>query len=440
MKFLLLTACCILGMGDRWPGFLGAGNDAGDASSLPLQWGPEKNIAWTVDLPGHGQSSPVAWDGRVFVTSVEGPNKDHCLVHCYQISDGSLLWKASIDSSDPVKDSLYVSRAAPTPVVDGNGLYAFFESGDLVAYTLDGKQRWKRSLSEDYGKFKNEFGLGASLAQTDDRIFALVDDDGPSYVVAIGKNDGEVLWKRDRTPRRSWSSPAIITVDGKPQLVVSSAGPVIAYDPETGADLWEYSSVGGNTGTTPIDLKQGRIMIAAGEGRDGKDVELARKSNVVLQIERGEHGYSAKPVWYAEGAAPSWASPIEHQGCTYWVNRAGVVFCFDTQSGALNYKQRTAQSCWATPFPAGDRVYFFGKDGTTTILASGPKFEVLSENKLWDPESLKPKEDAGKGEPTEERRQAAAQFSGPIQYGYSVVGGNLLIRTGEKLYCVRESK
>ncbi|MDA1038765.1 MAG: PQQ-binding-like beta-propeller repeat protein [Planctomycetota bacterium] len=101
-----------------------------------------------------------------------------------------------------------MSRAAPTPAVDANRIYAFFESGDLVAVNRDGSVAWSRSLAQDYGPFKNEFGLAASVAQTADRVFLLIDHEGPSYVVAIAKADGRTLWKTDRTSRVSWSSPA----------------------------------------------------------------------------------------------------------------------------------------------------------------------------------------------------------------------------------------
>lgn len=423
----------------QWPGFLGAGATPLAADALPLQWAPGQNIAWTADLPGHGQSSPVVWGDRVFLTAVEGPMKDSCLLMALSLGDGKVLWRHSIPSSDPVKSSLYVSRAAPTPVVDEQRVYAFFESGDLVALTHDGKPAWNRSLSKEHGKFQNKFGLAASPAQIADRLFVLVDDEGPSYLAAIRKEDGQTLWRTTRTSRTSWSSPAVITLGGEAQVVCSSAGSVDGYSPQTGELLWTFADVGGNTAATPIDRGDGRFLVGASAGREGQNVEGARKSNLSLTVSRVNGQWTPEVQWRNEQASPSFGSPIVHQGCAYWVNRAGVVYCVDAATGQLHYTQRTAESVWATPLAVGDRIYLFGKDGLTTVIAAGPKFEKLAENRVWDPADAKPDIAAGKNEETEERRRAAAMFSGPVQYGVAAVGSSLLIRTGEKLFCVRRS-
>ena len=122
------------------------------------------------------------------------------------------------------------------------------------------------------------------------------------------------------------------------------------------------------------------------------------------------------------------------------MNRSGVVYCFDAETGEPRYTERTSQSCWATPVGVGDRVYFFGKDGATTVLAAGPKFEKLAENMLWDPAKLKADANVGADEDSEEKRRAAAMFAGPVQYGVAMVDGSLLIRTGERLYCIRKGE
>ena len=105
---------------------------------------------------------------------------------------------------------------------------------------------------------------------------------------------------------------------------------------------------------------------------------------------------------------------MAHQGCVYWVNRTGLIYCFDLETGKLNYKERTKQSCWATPYGVGNQVYFFGKDGLTTIIAAGKDFRVISENELWDPNAVAPDPAAAAKETTEERRNSAAMFSVPL--------------------------
>jgi outer membrane protein assembly factor BamB len=422
---------------ESWPAFLGRDAQGIESGSLPLNWSPQENVAWEVAIPGYGQSSPVVWEDAVYVTSVSGPNKETYHITSVQVDDGGRRWSVEMENSVPVKSSLYVSRAAPTPVVDADGVIALMESGDIIALTHAGEERWRRNLAETFGPFVNEFGLGASPCQTSDHVFVLLEHDGPSHLVALEKASGEVVWQREREPRRSWSSPAIIKVEGEPQVVISSAGSVDGYDIATGELLWSFTDVGGNTATTPIDAGQGRFLIAASPGRQGERAREAPRSNAMMQVRSTDGGYQAERLWIAEKATPSWASPIVHRGYAYWVNRTGVVYCFDAATGENVYTKRAGQSCWATPLGAGERIYFFGKGGETTVLASGPKFEVLAENVLFDPEQYSDPAAAAQ-ETDERRRQAAAMFSGPTVYGYAVAGDRLLIRIGQRLFCVAD--
>ena len=439
MVSLSLLLCALMANFDEtesWPAFLGQGATVANPAGIATKWSPNEGVLWSVATPGHGQSSPVSWGDKVFVTSTVGPKKDDYHVLCCSAKDGKELWNYKFKNFDPVENSVYVSRAAPTPVVDKDRIVAFFESGDIVAIDHKGAVLWASNIANKFGKFQNKFGLSGSLTQNNDHVFILVDDEGPSYLVALEKATGKELWKQDRTPRNSWSSPATHTIDGVEQIVVSSAGTVDGYECATGKLLWSFADVGGNTGCTPVSIGNGKFFIAASAGRDGGNAELARKSNALMQVSRRGDMWITAVLWKADEATPSWASPIAHQGCAYWVNRTGVIYCFDLETGKLNYKERTKQSCWATPYGLGDRIYFFGKDGLTTVLAAGKEFRVIAENELWDPNALVIDKAAGASESTEERRNAAAMFSGPTQYGFAIVGNKIMMRTGEKLFCI----
>lgn len=423
---------------ENWPGYLGQGR-SGDlrAKSLPLKWTPEKNIAWKAELPGHGQSSPIIWRDRVYVTSVEGPLKDHYFLVAVSLADGRELWRHKLESTDKVKNSFYVSRAAPTPAADSAGVYAFFESGDLVALDHAGTVRWQRSLAKDYARFEAEFGIGSSPAQLDDRLFLLLDHAGPSYLLAVDKATGKTLWKTERASRQSWSSPAIVEVAGKPQVVCSSAGSVDGYDPATGKLLWRIDSVGGNTVATPLPVGPGRCLISASPGRGGENAEAARQSNLLLEIVKTEDGFEPRVKWRSTKVNGSFSSPILHNGRAYWLNSAGVVFCLDADSGEQLFAQRLEQPAWATPLAVEDRIYYFGKRGLTTVLAAADAFQELAENQLWDPDAVVIDESEFPEESDPRRRAAARNFAGPTVYGVAAVEGSLLIRIGETLYCLR---
>lgn len=433
---LFLVSACSFVPADNWPAFLGINASVSTSKELPTKWSPTEGIVWKVATPGHGQSSPVIWGDKVFVTSTEGPRKDNYHVLCLSLIDGTQLWKHTLQNTDPVENSVYVSRAATTPVVDADRIVSFFESGDIIALDHSGKEIWKKSFSSLYGKFKNKFGLSGSPVQTEDKVIVLVDDEGPSYLVALDKATGNEAWKMERTTRTSWSSPSVQTIDNVQQVIVSSAGSVDGYDCATGKLLWSFTDVGGNTGTTPLPAGPGRFFVAASAGRDGGNAELAKKSNMVMQVQHVDGKWTAKPLWLAAEATPSWASPIAHNSCAYWVNRTGVVYCFDLETGALNYKERLKQSCWATPFGFGDRVYFPGKDGLVTTIAAGKAFKSLSENELWDPNAVVIDPKVGASEATEEMRRSAAMFAGPTLYGCAISSGRIVMRTGDTVYCI----
>jgi len=436
---LVFAGLALMATAANWPDFLPNTRNLVVEGNLPVQWSPDKNIAWKAELPGDGQSSPVVWDGRVVVTSVEGDMKDRNLITCVDLEAGKEIWRQSFDSGLKVKSSLYVSRAAPTPVADAAGVVVLFESGDLIALDWTGTVRWQRSLTETYGGIEAEFGLAASLAQHGDTAFALIENKGPSYLVAIDKSSGQTKWKADRRSVISWSSPAVMTLAGIPQVVISSVGTVDSYDVATGKLLWTIDDLGGNTVATPSQVDNNRLIIGAAPGRGETDSEGAAKSNLMIEVnvapgEETQQPVTAKVLWRTAKAMASFSSPLAYQGVGYWVNRAGIVFAIDLKDGAELFAQRIDQAPWATAVGTGDRVYFFGKDGTTTVIRAGKEFEKLASNPLWNPDDQKPDAGAAAREETAERRAAAAMFSGPIQYGVAVVDDSLLIRSGNQLY------
>ncbi|AMV34989.1 Outer membrane protein assembly factor BamB precursor [Pirellula sp. SH-Sr6A] len=434
---ILSLSGSLLGQDPRWPAFLGAGSTPPEAALLPIVWSPEQSIAWKMALKGHGQSSPILWEKRIFVTTVDGPNKERQLVHCMSLQDGQILWTHEVPNENPVKNSVYVSRAAPTPVVDADRVVVFFESGDCIAVDHQGENLWSRNLSKDYGPFIAEFGLGASPCQNADHVFVLMEHDAPGALVALSKKTGQTVWKAERAAGRSWSSPAYFKIDGIEQVVVSSNGSVMSYDCATGKVLWELTGLGGNTNVSPIDNGSGRFLIGASPGRQGENAESAKKSNGMVQVKKVDGVWKPELVWWNDKVSPTWGSPIIHQDLAYWVNRVGVVHCLDTKDGEVVYTGRLKQACWATPIAIDDRIYFFGKEGITTVIQAGRAFKILAENTLFDLETLPPETTTLGEEGTEERRRAAAMLSGPTLYGSALAGSTMIARIGNQVFAMR---
>lgn len=438
----------------RWPAFQGAGATGITADSLPLIWSPQENIAWQTEFPGKGQSSPVIWGDRVFVTSIEGTMKNDCHVVAMDLSTGKLVWDFKTESSQPVRANYFQSRSAPTPVVDVKHVYAFFETGNLVALNHEGKEVWSRSLTEDYGEFEVRIGLAASLTQTDDSVVVLIDHEGPSYLLSVDKQTGKTKWKTERFSRQSYASPTVLKINQSDQIVCSSSGSIDGYDPATGKQLWTFEEVGGNRACTPISFGDGKFLISASPGMHDERLADAKKSNFAMQVKRVGDEYQQTILWKTNKAMPSFGSPMVHQGLAYWVNKVGVVYCFEVATGKQVYIKRLRQPCWATPLGIGNRIYFPGKDGLTIVIAAGREFQELAQNELFDGATtagdadMKRREEAARKSRSTQRSERNSGgrprtrnglvFADPVQYGYAAVNGSLVMRTGSKLYCIRK--
>lgn len=406
--FVAFTASTAFADTNSWPGFRGTGDSIATVPTLPLKWDDQQNIAWSRELPGYGQSSPVVWEGRAFVTTVIGANKEKLGVVCINIQDGTIAWSKEFASSQPAKSTDYISRAAPTPVVDADRVYAFFESGDFLALTHAGETVWNRSLTKDYGVFQGNHGIGSSPAQSANELFVLIDHSGPSYLLAVEKKTGKTIWKKDRPSRVSWSSPILVTGLAGAELLVSSNGVAQSYRASDGATLWEVADLKGNTVASPTASAAGVLI---GSNQAGQNLLIRRTLDGTTPTPELDKGAS-RIAWRATAASSSFGSPLIHRGRAYLINKSGVAFALDIANGKLLWTQRMPDSTWASPVGHDDRVYFFCKNGVTVVVRAGDTFEQMAENKLTVKGRL---------------------------YGVAAAPGCWLLRSGDHLICVRES-
>lgn len=416
-----------------WTTFRNGGNNgAAGIKRLPLRWSPTQGIAWKTELPGYGQSSPVVWKGRVFVTSVQGPQRERCLVHACDLKSGKLLWSRSFASSLPHEMNNYISRAAPTPAVDAKGVYAFFESGELAGLDHNGKTLWSRSLVKEYGKLLNEFGIGQSLAQNADTIFVLVDDPTVAYVLAVDKRTGKNRWETVRTPRQSWASPVVTKYKGRELLVISADGSVDGLDTKDGTLLWSVDRLSGNTKPS-VSVEGDLVFVGASAGPTKPGRRTPAESNCCLQLSESQGKLTAKVLWEGTKATCDFASPLVYRGLVYYVTAAGVVFCVDSKTGKQLYSERIESPCWATPVAVGEHLYFLGKNGITTLIKAGPVFEKVASNALWDPQNPPKANEVKPGAPG----ASGSDNLDPALYGYAALEGQLVVRLGSQLFCIR---
>ncbi len=424
---------------DSWPSLHNGGNTAFEAVKLPLEWSPQRGITWSIELPGYGQSAPVVWGGQVFITAIDGDNKEWCFVHAYDAKTGKRAWEHKFAATVKTKNSYMVSRAAPTPIVDRDGVYALFESGDLHALTHAGKARWQTALFDDgERKFINGHGYGASPAQTTNAIVVVVDHKGPSYLTALSKETGKPLWQTERKSRSSWTSPQVTRVGDQEQIVISSAGTVDGYDAQTGKQLWSHKGLAGNN-ICSVTVRGEHVYVGAGISQQEKDNASVPGSNCCLRITLDSKvGYEL--LWKSKKAACHYVSPLVHGKYAYYVNQVGVLFCLDARTGEELYSERTSGPCWAQPIASGDNVYVFHKEGQTTIVRAGPRFEAVARHRLWNedaPPLPKRSFDYDPQGPNDTRpAKARPQYQDPIVYGVAAVEGAFFVRLGTHLMSV----
>jgi outer membrane protein assembly factor BamB len=418
-----------------------------------MEWSPQKNIAYRVSLPGYGQSSPVVWNGQVYLTAIEGEQKEKLHVVAVRLSDGQIVWHQEFAASQKGRNDPMRSRAAASPVVDAHGVYCFFESGDLIALRHDGQKRWQRSLSQDYGPIRNNHELASSLAHQGDLLYVLVDHDGPSYLVAVEKATGQTRWKVNRTQRTSWTSPVVTQVDGVSVVVVASGDTVAVYEAATGKELAQFNGLVGLNIVSPTAVGPW-IVVGAGVNRVKPDVAASARSNCLLHLEHHNQQWRLTQVWSASKVVSAFASPIWHRDHVYFLTREGILHCLDARTGHTRYAERLDDEVWATPIAVGDRIYFFGKKGVTTVIKSGPEFEKLAVNRVWTAEeyaqrlaaarkqaekSMPPPTKAPPGGPVvppQEMQAVRYATVGDIVYAAAAVDGAFLLRTGTELIVV----
>ena len=379
----------------RWPGFRGTAFGHSDARDLPVSWSDDENIAWRHPVSGYGQSSPVVWEGSVFVTAIDGRLRETQIVEAVDVETGVMRWRHALPSSQPVEVSNFVAKGAPTPWADGERVYYLFESGDFGALSHAGEPLWSRSLKADYGAIEG-YGLGSSLAANDETLFVLAAHDGPSYLLAVDPATGETRWKADRPAMSSWTTPIVVPWDGDDLVVVSIDGMVEAYDAATGERIWWLDGLSGNSLPSPILAGQ-RIVVPSMDSR----------SNLALPVEHRGRLLDEQVLWRGRNATAAMASPIATGETVCFTNSRGVVRCLELGSGRSRWATRLPSAAWATPIVNGDRLYVFGTDGVASIFAVDSTAPIeLARNSLTVSERV---------------------------YGVAAVDGAVFVRTGREL-------
>lgn len=401
------VAVARLAAGDRWPAYRGAGaRGVADGQELPVTWNAESGdgIAWRSAVPGLGHSSPIIWDGRVFVpsavqTSGEPPlllGRDGApdaaadveqswVVAGYDASTGKSLWQQTARKGLPrAARHLKATHANTTLATDGDRLVAFFGSEGLYCYDLDGNLLWERDLGViNISKYGIGWGYASSPTIHGDRIALVCDDPSNPFLAVFRLSDGKEVWRRSREgiSERSWGAPLIHAGARSTQVVANGWPWIVSYDLETGEEIWRLPGGGDNPIPTPF-VANGWIYITNAHG--GKAPIYAIRPDEA----RGELTPDSDAlVWSAERGGSYISTPVVYGDHIYLGNTNGVVRCFHAKSGELVYQQRleTGVSVLSSLVAGDGKVYCASEAGVVYVLRAGEKFEILARNPLGEP-------------------------------------------------------
>jgi outer membrane protein assembly factor BamB len=365
-----------------WPRWRGpSGQGLAGAGDYPDTWSDTQNVLWKVELPGRGNSSPILWKDRLFLTTAYEAGKRRSIL-CLRRDDGQRLWETFAPAARPERAQGKNGYASGTPCTDGERVYAYFGNHGLLCVDFAGQQVWHHS----FGELDAFHGTSCSPLLHGDRVIVFQDNRSPSgsFVAALDKRTGKVLWRTPRKERVGWGSAVAVRVDDHDEIIVSSQHRVCAYDPTTGKELW--TCAGNLVEVTPTPVV-GHGLIFCCSGRAGP----------TLAIRPGGAGDVTQThlAWKANTGSPFIPSPLLYGDYLYMVNDiVSVARCYEARTGKLLWQERLGRAVQhgfsASPVAVAGKVFFTNDAGETYVLAAGPEFQLLHVNKLNAPTLASP--------------------------------------------------
>jgi len=375
----LLLSVPLATRGADWPDFRGpGGRGAYEGPELPIEWGPDKNVAWKQTIPGKGWSSPIIWKGRVYLTTAvpaepanaRGGQSLRAL--CLDAKSGAIVWNVGVFKQEAAKSPPVHSKnshASPTPVIDGERLYVHFGHQGTAALTLDGKVLWRNTEL----KYAPVHGNGGSPVLAGGQLIFSVDGSDQQFVVGLEAKTGNVAWQTDRqshaTKKFSFSTPLVLNEGGR-EVVISPASEFVAvYEASSGKELWRVPY--GNTGYSVIPQPAvGHGMIFLSTGFD---------SPVLLAVKlAGDH----EIVWSQKKGAPHTPSPLLIGDELYSLSDKGLLTCLDAVSGKVHWSERVPGAYSASPICANGKIYITNETGGGMVVQAGTEFKELARSDL----------------------------------------------------------
>ena len=355
-----------------WPAFRGpTGQGHSTERGLPLEWSETANIAWKTPIAGLGWSSPAVAAGRVWLTSSTGTNDISLRALAFDVDTGKPIVDVEVFRiRNPREINPKNSWASPTPILDGDRVYVHFGADGTAALTTTGEILWKAKFP-----YQSQHGAGGSPVLVGDLLIFSGDGSDAAFVVALDKKTGKVRWKTNRrSPAdQAYTTPLVIRVGERDQLVSVGAFRAAAYDPSTGKEIWRVGYADGFSNVPRPVYGHGLVYITTG----------FQQPALIAVRPDGEGDVTKSHIaWELRRGAPLTPSPLLVENELYIVSDGGIASCLDAKTGAPIWIQRLAGSYSASPIFADGRIYFSSEQGVTTVLEPGRVFKKVATNTL----------------------------------------------------------
>ncbi len=426
---------------DNWPQWRGPfGNGSSDSKNLPTIWSTNKNILWKTELPSWSGSTPIVWGHHIFLTTpskfetnvsaqiqiepnrdvggsygVNNPGGNKILLLAIDRKNGHELWRRELDRENKLFRK--GNSASPSPVTDGQHVWAVTGNGLVTAFDMDGQKIWSKDLKE-YGKFSHAFGYNSSPIFVDGKLILQMLQaygQGGSYVLALDGATGRELWKQDRPTDAisespdAHTTPALLVHNGQKQIVVNGGDYVTGHDLQTGREIWR----GG--GLNPRKSPYFRVIPSVTIDNNLGLIFTPSRLRPFIAYRAGGHGdITEQSAWKydAEGGSDV-SSPVSDGTHLYFVADNGAVTCLNATTGKRLYgpERTTVGTVNASPLFADGKIYITNERAITTVLAAGPQFKILATNQLDGRLTLS---------------------------SLAVAGDQIFLRTATHLYCIAQ--
>ena len=365
---LLLTTCTTLHGGD-WRQFRGPlGNGVSDERNIPRVLNSSNSVAWRVDLPGEGLSSPIIIGNRIFVTCSSGPKQQRLHVICFDAQNGQKVWERQLWATGRTMCHEKTAVAASTPASDGEFIVAIFSSNDIACFDLEGNLVWFRGLGRDYPNASNSLGMSSSLVIANGVVVAQVESESDAFILGLDLPSGRNHWRIARPRGANWTSPLVLKSGRQELVVLQSPKGVALVVPATGTIVWNYTN---SASSTPSSTLSGDTLFVPSQGLTALDFSAGPESS--------------RQLWRSSQLKPGTPSPTVVKERILSLNDGGVLTCGDTATGQRLWQLRLKGPFSASPVVAADLVYCVSEKGVIQVVdPSKPEGELVSQLDLGE--------------------------------------------------------